>query len=580
MKPFVSIAAIAFFIIAISMAPVKKEKTAVSPVYPSQLTITYDSLVKKAFALSRQKFVPVTIPQCSNLDPPADGNLQSPGMVYQECLSVSSVNLADRDLFYASAKPRCGANRYSFDIYLGDSSGKLFEQKTWADCKFVWESPLIQPPLNPDNLPPECKTLTEFLVGHKQTSDNWPQFFDFIASGYVRFCGYSPQIFGSSYRVATHAVFDEKEDFPTFKELYFSIKTSSMATTMALIESELFEGAVNFDLSVGYESQMDVTATLSTRRKLTIKQEPYTGLVAYSSMFWKNESATLSDTTDEAHDCDIAVIGFDTDNDGKINRIAEYKINNPAKANGLNVVTFDSLKYGKQIFFAIENRDRNPDHYKKYNDAQYANRSSYSIQLLQSSVPLSVQILESPTESEYNDNIVMNLAISQDIETANKPEDCITVKYITRAYFPIDSDSDGLTNQMERLIGTDSSRIDTDNDLITDYIEMKNGTDPLIKSAVKDYNYNDPSSVKIVLDCFPNPCQDETTLSFYLLKSEYVLLEIYNPVGKKIETLLETRLTSGSHKVKWHCGIYPAGIYLCKLVAENKVSERILIRTK
>lgn len=55
--------------------------------------------------------------------------------------------------------------------------------------------------------------------------------------------------------------------------------------------------------------------------------------------------------------------------------------------------------------------------------------------------------------------------------------------YSSRVLAATDSDTDGLSDEMEQLFGTNSTLVDTDGDGFTDFEEVKNGFSPLVKEA-------------------------------------------------------------------------------------------------
>jgi hypothetical protein len=67
------------------------------------------------------------------------------------------------------------------------------------------------------------------------------------------------------------------------------------------------------------------------------------------------------------------------------------------------------------------------------------------------------------------------------------------------------------------------------------------------------------------VNIYPNPFSDVTTISYRLSSPEVVKLEIYNVVGKKLETLVNSIQTQGIHNINWAAGDQPSGIYFYKL---------------
>lgn len=95
----------------------------------------------------------------------------------------------------------------------------------------------------------------------------------------------------------------------------------------------------------------------------------------------------------------------------------------------------------------------------------------------------------------------------------------------------VDSDSDGLTDEEENILGTNINLIDTDNDGLTDYEEVKiYHTNPLLADTDKD-GLSDYEEVKIYKTDPNNPDTDgDTYLDGAEVKSGYDPLA----VGKKL----------------------------------------------
>lgn len=80
----------------------------------------------------------------------------------------------------------------------------------------------------------------------------------------------------------------------------------------------------------------------------------------------------------------------------------------------------------------------------------------------------------------------------------------------------------------------------------------------------------------------PNPFNSSTKISFYIPKSEYVSLKIYNIAGQRVRTLAQGKHAAGVHYLKWDGrgdnGIkLPCGIYLCGLETDSRTVRRKMI---
>ncbi len=70
---------------------------------------------------------------------------------------------------------------------------------------------------------------------------------------------------------------------------------------------------------------------------------------------------------------------------------------------------------------------------------------------------------------------------------------------------------------------------------------------------------------------FPNPFDGATTISFHLSRPDYARLDVYDVLGRKVETLLAGYLPGGAHQAAWHATGLPPGMYFGRLQADQEV---------
>jgi hypothetical protein len=80
----------------------------------------------------------------------------------------------------------------------------------------------------------------------------------------------------------------------------------------------------------------------------------------------------------------------------------------------------------------------------------------------------------------------------------------------------------------------------------------------------KDY-----SSEYILYQNYPNPFNPNTQIDFYLPRSSFVSLKIYNILGQELEVLLNEKRNSGNHSITWNANKYPSGVYFYKLIVNQ-----------
>jgi Predicted aminopeptidases len=79
---------------------------------------------------------------------------------------------------------------------------------------------------------------------------------------------------------------------------------------------------------------------------------------------------------------------------------------------------------------------------------------------------------------------------------------------------------------------------------------------------------------------YPNPFNPATTISYRLAYDDYVSLEIFNLLGEKIGSLIESRQTAGSHSIVWSGSNYASGIYIYKLTSGGQVKTKMMALMK
>lgn len=78
---------------------------------------------------------------------------------------------------------------------------------------------------------------------------------------------------------------------------------------------------------------------------------------------------------------------------------------------------------------------------------------------------------------------------------------------------------------------------------------------------------------------YPNPFNPTTNISFYLAKSDHVVLSIYDLTGREVAKLVDSRLNSGRHTFNWNGknkngNSVSAGIYLYQLRTNSGIKTR------
>jgi uncharacterized repeat protein (TIGR01451 family) len=94
---------------------------------------------------------------------------------------------------------------------------------------------------------------------------------------------------------------------------------------------------------------------------------------------------------------------------------------------------------------------------------------------------------------------------------------------------------------------------------------------------------NEPEQIKAVTENrldpnYPNPFNNETTISFELAKESHVRVEIYDIQGRLVQTLADGWHAGGPHRVVWQAHHQASGIYFVRLQAQGfSAVQKILL---
>jgi flagellar hook assembly protein FlgD len=79
---------------------------------------------------------------------------------------------------------------------------------------------------------------------------------------------------------------------------------------------------------------------------------------------------------------------------------------------------------------------------------------------------------------------------------------------------------------------------------------------------------------------YPNPFNPSTTIQFELPARSYVSLNVYDPLGRLVASLVSDQQAAGSHRVTWNAAGYASGVYVYRLQADGVVLSRKLLIVK
>jgi len=72
-----------------------------------------------------------------------------------------------------------------------------------------------------------------------------------------------------------------------------------------------------------------------------------------------------------------------------------------------------------------------------------------------------------------------------------------------------------------------------------------------------------------LLQNYPNPFNAKTIIRYNLPSDSDVTIEIYDILGRKVETLFDERKRAGKHTIIWDAADIPSGVYFVRLQTDD-----------
>jgi carbonic anhydrase/acetyltransferase-like protein (isoleucine patch superfamily) len=79
---------------------------------------------------------------------------------------------------------------------------------------------------------------------------------------------------------------------------------------------------------------------------------------------------------------------------------------------------------------------------------------------------------------------------------------------------------------------------------------------------------------------YPNPFNPTTTIAYELLKTSETNLSVYNLLGQKVATLVNSKKSAGRHKILFNASSLPSGIYFYVLKTNDFIGKKKLVLLK
>jgi hypothetical protein len=98
-------------------------------------------------------------------------------------------------------------------------------------------------------------------------------------------------------------------------------------------------------------------------------------------------------------------------------------------------------------------------------------------------------------------------------------------------------------------------------------------------TGIDDARGNIPQNYHLAQN-YPNPFNPVTQIRFSLPKNTLVLLNLYNALGEKVETILADQLSAGTYQIRYDGHHLPSGIYILQMETSEFVGSVKMILLK
>ncbi|MCQ0987741.1 glucan biosynthesis protein [Jiella marina] len=272
-------------------------------------------------------------------------------------------------------------------IFVG--RGGVYRRHVFDPANFEY-----RPPLDPSRFQSlELPGVAGFRIhAPLERPDYFDELVTFLGASYFRALGTGTRYGLSARGLAINTATSETEEFPRFTAFYIDQPrpTDASIRIMAELDSPSVAGAYEFVITPGHTTTMDVTCRLFMRTEVT-----RLGIAPLTSMytFGENDHSDYEDFRPEVHDSDGLYI---MRNSGEM---VWRPLKNPDKL---------ALSYFQETNprrFGLMQRDRLFSNYQD-TEARYDLRPSLMIETVGDWGSGVVELVEIPTDSETNDNIV------------------------------------------------------------------------------------------------------------------------------------------------------------------------------
>jgi uncharacterized protein (DUF362 family) len=100
------------------------------------------------------------------------------------------------------------------------------------------------------------------------------------------------------------------------------------------------------------------------------------------------------------------------------------------------------------------------------------------------------------------------------------------------------------------------------------------------ETGLKDFDSDSMPAGFEIHQNYPNPFNARTWIRYDLSESAHVNIEIYDNLGRKIETLVTRTQPEGRHRVIWNAVGRPSGVYHCRIRVRDRIKTSKMLLLK
>ncbi len=84
----------------------------------------------------------------------------------------------------------------------------------------------------------------------------------------------------------------------------------------------------------------------------------------------------------------------------------------------------------------------------------------------------------------------------------------------------------------------------------------------------------------VLNECYPNPFNNSTVISWQQPTSGFVSLKIFNVLGKEVGTLVNTNIEAGKHSINYNADKLATGMYILRIQIGSFISSKKMVLLK